>query len=327
MKKLIASLFALVVIAGAARAETVTPLVSVDWVKDHIGEPGIVFLDVRGELDGATKQTYLDGHIPGAIWTDYLKDGWRTQDGNGTIAQLSTVDTLETTIGNLGIENEHHVVIVPAGKTALDMGTATRIYWTFKVVGHDAVSILNGGMQAYTAEIDEKTKQPLNPLEKGEVKLAPTIFSAELREDMIVNKTDMAAAATAGEVIVDNRPQDQFLGLNKHGKAKRAGTIPGARNLPENWLTQNGGTFRDRDTISKLYTMAGIPTEGAQISFCNTGHWASLGWFVSQEILGNENAKMYDGSMVEWSADPKLPVDSALENQTGGAEKLTQLIQ
>jgi len=327
MKKLIASLFALVVIAGGARAETVTPLVSVDWVKEHIGTPGIVFLDVRGKLDGATRQTYLDGHIPGAIWTDYLKDGWRTQDGNGTIAQLSSVETLETLIGTLGIENEDHVVIVPAGRSALDMGTATRVYWTFKVVGHDAVSILNGGMQAYTAELDEKTKQPVNPLETGEVKLEPTIFVAELREEMLVNKTDMAAAAAAGAVIVDNRPQDQFLGINKHGKAKRAGTIPGARNLPENWLTRNGGEFRDRDTIARLYRMAGIPTEGAQISFCNTGHWASLGWFVSQEILGNESAKMYDGSMVEWSADPQLPIVSALDGQDVSGKQLTQVTQ
>ncbi|WP_420402318.1 sulfurtransferase [Nisaea sp.] len=327
MKKLIASLFALVVIAGAARAETATPLVSVDWVKAHIGKPGIVFLDVRGELAGASKADYVEAHIPGAIWTNYLKDGWRTQDGNGTIAQLSTVATLETTIGDLGIENEDHVVIVPAGRSALDMGTATRIYWTFKVVGHDAVSILDGGMRAYTAEIDEKTKQPVNPLERGEVKLDPTIFSAELREDMLVNKTDMAAAAAAGDVIVDNRPQEQFLGISKHSKAKRAGTIPGARNLPEAWLTRNGGEFRDRETIAKLYAMAGIPTGGTQISFCNTGHWASLGWFVSREILGNNDAKMYDGSMVEWSADPKLPVDSALEGQRGTSNNLTQLIQ
>ena len=313
MKSIVAAFIALVALCGAAVAQVAAPLVSVEWAVNHIGKPGIVFLDVRGRLASASKEDYKRGHIPGAIWTNYLKDGWRTEDGNGTIAQLSSAETLETTIGNLGIENEDHVVIVPAGKSALDMGTATRIYWTFKVAGHDAVSILNGGMKAYTAEIDAETKQPANPLETGEIVPEPTIFTMELREDMLVTKTAMAAAADAGEVIVDNRPQDQFLGINKHAKAQRAGTIPGAHNLPENWLTQNGGTFRDRDTITKLYKLAGIKTDGAQINFCNTGHWASLGWFVSQEILGNGDAKMYDGSMVEWSADKSLPVDSMLE--------------
>ena len=313
MKPIVTALVALIALCGTAIAQTATPLVSVEWAAANIGKPGVVFLDVRGRLAGASKDDYLRGHIPGAIWTNYLKDGWRTEDANGTIAQLSSAETLETTIGNLGIENEDHVVIVPAGKSALDMGTATRIYWTFKVAGHDAVSILNGGMKAYTAEINAETKQPVNPLETGDVVPEPTIFTVELREDMLVTKADMAAASNAGELIVDNRPQDQFLGINKHAKAKRAGTIPGARNLPENWLTQNGGTFRDRDTIAKLYQLAGIKTDGAQINFCNTGHWASLGWFVSQEILGNRAAKMYDGSMVEWSADTGLPVDSMLE--------------
>ncbi|UUX51533.1 sulfurtransferase [Nisaea acidiphila] len=327
MKKLIASLFVVLVMTGAVRAETVTPLVDADWAAQHVGTPGVVFLDVRGKLSGASKADYVKAHIPGAIWTNYLKDGWRTQDGNGTIAQLSTVETLETTIGDLGIENEDHVVIVAAGNSALDMGTATRIYWTFKIAGHDAVSILDGGMRAYTAKIDEKTKQPVNPLESGEIKLEPTIYTVELREEMLVAKADMAAAATAGEVIVDNRPQDQFLGINKHGKAKRAGTIPGALNLPENWLTENGGSFRDRDTIAKLYKLAGVPAEGAQISFCNTGHWASLGWFVSREILGNTEAKMYDGSMVEWSADPDLPVESELDKQIGASKKTAQVTQ
>ncbi|MEP3114564.1 sulfurtransferase [Nisaea sp.] len=313
MKSIVTALFALIAFYGTAVAQAATPLVSVEWTKANIGKPGVVFLDVRGKLAGASKDDYRKAHIPGAVWTNYLKDGWRTKDGNGTIAQLSSAETLETTIGNLGIENEDHVVIVPAGKTALDMGTATRIYWTFKVAGHDAVSILNGGMKAYTAEINADTKQPVNPLETGEVVPEPTIFTVELREDMLVTKADMVAATEVGEVIVDNRPQDQFLGINKHAKAKRAGTIPGARNLPENWLTQNGGTFRDKETIAKLYKMAGIKTDDAQINFCNTGHWASLGWFVSQEILGNSAAKMYDGSMVEWSADANLPVDSKLE--------------
>jgi len=48
---------------------------------------------------------------------------------------------------------------------------------------------------------------------------------------------------------------------------------------------------------------------GDQINFCNTGHWASLGWFASHELLGNKKARMYDGSMLEWSADESLPME------------------
>ena len=80
--------------------------------------------------------------------------------------------------------------------------------------------------------------------------------------------------------------------------------------MPENWLTQNGGgAFRSKGDLEKLFDAANVSTTGDQINFCNSGHWASLGWFASHEILGNKDAKVYDGSMVEWSADKSLPME------------------
>ena len=286
------------------------PLVDVEWVKENIGQPDIVFLDVRGKLAGKSKADYLEAHIPGAVHTAYLKDGWRSRNSAGTPGMLSPVEKLEGLIGGLGIGNDSHVVIVPNGSKAVDMGTGTRIYWTFKVLGHDNVSLLDGGMTAYTKEIDEKTKKPINPLGKGTVKIEPQTFKASLREEMIVTKEDMIAAQESGKTIVDHRPHNQYVGINKAGIAKRPGTIPGASNVPENWLTQNGGgAFRSKGDLEKLFGAANVSTTGDQINFCNSGHWASLGWFASHEILGNKDAKIYDGSMAEWSADESLPME------------------
>jgi len=265
---------------------------------------------VRGAIAGKSKTDYLRAHIPGAVHTAYLKDGWRAKDSSGTPGMLAPVAKLEGLIGGLGIGNDSHVVVVPNGGKAVDMGTGTRIYWTFKVLGHDNVSLLDGGMAAYTKDIDEKTKKPINPLEKGKVEIKPQTFKASLREDMLVTKEDVVAATKGGMSIVDHRPHNQYLGINQHGKAKRAGTIPGASNVPENWLTQNGGgLFRSKGDLEKLYSAANVSTTGDQINFCNSGHWATLGWFASHEILGNKDAKMYDGSMLEWSADTNLPME------------------
>ena len=313
MKKLFGLLMASSLLAFAGTA-TAAPLVDVNWVKANLGKPGVVFLDVRGRLGGQSKKNYLQAHIPGAVWTNYLKDGWRVKDKNGTVGQLPPVAKLEKLIGGLGIGNGDHVVIIPLGGRALDVGTATRIYWTFKVLGHDNVSILDGGMVAYLGARDKKTKKPLNPLEGGEVKRQAKPFKGRLRKDMLVTKADVDKASRSGGVIVDNRPNNQYLGIEKHGMAKRFGTIPTARNVPESWLTRNGGgVFRDKGTLAKLYALAGVPTSGEQINFCNTGHWASLGWFASSEILGNKSAKMYDGSMVEWAADKNLPIEAAVK--------------
>lgn len=310
MKTLVAMTLSMTLCAFSGASQAAEPLVDVDWVKSNIGKPDVVFLDVRGRIAGKTKADYLRAHIPGAVYTDYMKDGWRAKDASGTPGMLAPVDKLEGLIGGLGIDNDSHVVIVPNGGKAVDVGTGTRIYWTFKVLGHDNVSLLDGGMSAYTKEVDEKTKKPVNPLEKGAVAVAAKTFKASLREDMLVSKKQVAAAVESGATIVDHRPHNQFLGINQHGAAKRPGTIPGASNVPENWLTKNGGgSFRSKNSLEKLYAAANVSTTGDQINFCNSGHWASLGWFASHELLGNKDAKMYDGSMLEWSADASLPME------------------
>ncbi|MBX2882715.1 MAG: sulfurtransferase [Granulosicoccus sp.] len=310
MKKLAAIALTATLSAFSIGVQAADPLVDVDWVKANLGKPDVVFLDVRGKIAGKSKADYLRGHIPGAVYTAYLKDGWRGKDAAGTPGMLAPVEKLEALIGGLGIGNDTHVVIVPNGGKAVDVGTGTRIYWTLKVLGHDNVSLLDGGMAAYTKEIDKTTKKPVNPLEKGAVKLEAKTFKANLREEMLVTKDDVAAAQKAGVAIVDHRPHNQYLGINQHGAAKRPGTIPGAANVPENWLTKNGGgSFRSSSALEKLYSAADVSTTGEQINFCNSGHWASLGWFASHELLGNKDAKMYDGSMLEWSADESLPME------------------
>ena len=105
--------------------------------------------------------------------------------------------------------------------------------------------------------------------------------------------------------------------IEKHGShIFQEGTvvIPGSINFPENWMTVNGGgAFRPASELKELYQITGVNQEGHQITFCNTGHWASLGWFVSHELVGNKQSKMYDGSMLEWSADKSLPMEQKIK--------------
>ena len=135
MKKLLVIALALAPIlagpGGAARATgptteaTSRPLVDVSWVKANLGTPGLVFLDLRGPLGGASRAHYRQAHIPGAVYSDYLRDGWRIKDKNGTVGMLPPAGHLEKLIGGLGIGNWSHVVVVVNGTSALAMGTAT----------------------------------------------------------------------------------------------------------------------------------------------------------------------------------------------------------
>ena len=102
-----------------------TPLVSATWLKQHLNDPELFVLDVRSAIDGGGAEAFQKGHIPGAIHSDYDKAGWRVTRG-GVPFMLPTLPELEKLIGELGIDEDTHVVVVPAGVHFTDFGSAAR---------------------------------------------------------------------------------------------------------------------------------------------------------------------------------------------------------
>ena len=143
MKKIIAAIFFSIFSFSAFAAH---PLVDVAWLKDNLKK--VYVLDIRNEFSNGSYDTFVQGHVPGSVHSDYLKDGWSTKV-DITSGQLPLVEDLEQLIGGLGIKNKYHVVIVYGGISATDFAGAARVYWIFKTLGHDEVSILNGGYKAW----------------------------------------------------------------------------------------------------------------------------------------------------------------------------------
>ena len=197
------------------------PLLDVDWLNTNLERDDLVLLDIRNKIDGGSAESFAKGHIPGSIHSDYLKAGWRTEV-DGVVGQVPSASTLEALIGGLGIGNDDTVLIIPAGVSSSDFGSAARVYWTFKYAGHDQVAILDGGFRAWKADPD-------NPIETGVSKRDPEIFEVELRPELRVD-TDMVDAAIhdGKTILLDGRPKKQFIGLEKHPASKAAGHIPGA---------------------------------------------------------------------------------------------------
>ncbi len=281
-----------------------SPLVDVAWVKANAGTSGKVFLDLR------SKAAYLKGHVPGAVHSSYGKDKWRMKKGE-VKGMLPPTDYLEKLIGRLGINNKTHVVLMHGGVSAVETGIATRIYWTFKVLGHNEVSILNGGVNAYLANKS-------NPREKTAVKPVGKTFKATINTTVLATANDVESGLKSGAILLDSRPTDQYMGISKSGSITRTGTLPGATSVPGRWVTINDrGTFRSINALKKLYSFRKVSNNKNRIVFCNTGHWASLGWFVDSELLGNKSSKMYDGSMAEWSrlSPPEHPMTVKLNLQ------------
>lgn len=292
---------------GTAQAEGLTgqPLVDPAWLERHLDAENLVVIDIRDpgvDQNGQPKDPspYAQGHIPGAVTAPYASYGWRTTD-EGVPGMLPAVSTLEEKIGALGIDEDTHVVIVPAGENSSDFGSATRVYWTFKVLGHDEVSILEGGYNAWV-----KADKPLT---KAATRLSSTTFTAEFRPELIATTEDVRQALNGEVALIDARPTQQYLGQSKSPVAKVAGTIPGSANIA-NGLFYDGerAKFAESAEIDALLEQVGIEKNQPQIAFCNTGHWASVAWFGLSEVAGVENVSMYDGSLAQWTQDAENPM-------------------
>ncbi len=297
----LAVLTALLLSTVSAIAAFAEPLVTPAWVKQHLADKNLVVLDV---YDSARQAEFASGHIPGALFTDFEKDGWRAKVGAAP-GMLPPVAEAEKIIGGFGIENNTYVVIVPGGRQGGDFNASARIYWTLKALGHDQVSILQGGDKAWFAS-------EANPLATGPTTAAAKMFVAHFRRNYLATRDDVKRALRSRDVVlIDARPPAQFQGKAKSPVVRVAGTLPGAVNLPiADLLTPDGTQPADAATIDRVLAKAGVKTTGKQISFCNTGHLASGPWFVLHELKGNKQMSLYAGSMSDWTSDPKLPVEN-----------------
>ena len=282
------------------------PLISVDWLKSNLSNEKLIILDIRNKIDGGSKDAFEVSHIPTAVYSNYLEDGWRTTV-DGIVGKLPPLKDLEILIGGLGINNDSHVIVVPGGVSSTDFGSASRVYWTFKVLGHNNVSILDGGYAAWIGQLPTQ-------IETGTVNPTTAIFKADFQSKHLATTEDVVnALANNSSVLVDARPEEQFLGKSKSGKALAAGTIPGSFNLQQQTLVEdNTSFFKDAITVAQLVKEVGIESTEGEIAFCNTGHWATVAWFALSEVLGYDNVKNYDGSMVEWTADPARPLENSI---------------
>ena len=283
---------------GPARAAEAAapPVVTVEWLKTRVCRPPVVVLDLR-----RSRRNFEAEHVPCAVHSDYYRDGWRTS-GN----MVPPAAHLERLIGGLGIGNGSHVVLATAPLDAFSAAEAARVYAIFRWLGHDAVSILEGGVAAWTADWE-------NDIDVGAAAPERVLFRAAPRDDVFIGRAAVEAAMADGAPLVDMRPNDHFLGINRSPALARPGTIPGAVNLPMGWAVVNEGLrFRTPGQLRRLWEAAGVPAAGPQILLCNSGLESSVGWFAAAVLLGNPDARLYDGSLAEWSADPALPMHVAI---------------
>jgi thiosulfate/3-mercaptopyruvate sulfurtransferase len=282
----IAAAGALALMTQAAMAQ---PLVSADWLRTHLHDSNTVVIDIRPAAQ------YQAGHIPGAVGADYDKIGWRAVTADGAGGALPPIAKISALIGGLGVSDASHAVIV-----ADDFAAMARVYWTFKVLGHTDVSLLDGGWRAWHADAtDQVSTAPVRPVK--------AVFTAHYDPAIraVLPEVEQAVANHSAD-LVDARPPGQWYGTAKTSVVKRFGHLPGATWIDQTDALQSPAKLKDKAALATLF--ATINPAKPAISYCNTGHLAATDWFVMSEVLHKKGTRLYDGSMSEWSSDASRPM-------------------
>lgn len=280
-----------------------TPLVSTAWLAEQLesgaGPGPLVVVDGSWYLPSANRNPRAEfeaGHLPGAVFWDLdaLSDL-----SSGLPHMLPGSARLSALIGGLGIGDDSRVVVYDGSGVNL---SAPRIWWTLRVAGHEAVSVLDGGLLAWRAEN--------RPLEPGPPRVVPRHFTVRFRPDLVASFGEVRSVmGSPAAQLLDARSAGRFAGTEPEPRpGLRGGHIPGAHNLPFDALTGPDGRLRPDDELRRRYAAAGIDLARPVVLSCGSGVSACV-HALALERLGHRAWSVYDGSWAEWGRESGGPVE------------------
>jgi thiosulfate/3-mercaptopyruvate sulfurtransferase len=266
-------------------------LVTPEYVEARLLKPGLRVLDASWYAEGSGRNAdaeFVAGHIPGARRFDLDIAAASDSPFSHT---LPTPGHFAAYAGACGVASEDEVVIYDAG----GMSASARAWWVFKVHGHERVSVLDGGLDAW--------KRQGRRLERGEDRGVPAHYPQRPRtQHRLADMQAVAAAASRGLQVVDARPAARFAGEAAEPRPElRRGHIPGSVNLAWTRLIDAAtGTFRGDEDITALFREAGADPQQPVICTCGSGVTACA-LALALEHIGNTRVAVYDGSWTEWA--------------------------
>ena len=267
-------------------------LVSTQWLEEHLGEPDLIVVDCSWfmpSLGRSGRDEYREAHIPGARFLDIDEFSDRS---NPVPHMLPSAAEFARGIERLGVGAGDRIVVYDNSPTR----TAARGWFTLRHFGADQVGILDGGFQKWLAEG--------RPTESGEPASRPSTFEAVERDEVVTKQQLLAGMALPW---LDARGKGRFEGTEPDPRAGvAAGHAPGARNLPFGSVYRDDGTFKPVEEMKRLFAEAGVDPTRPFVASCGSGVTANSLIFAAH-LIGNDDAKLYDGSWSEWGADPATP--------------------
>jgi thiosulfate/3-mercaptopyruvate sulfurtransferase len=254
-------------------------------------EQGMVkVIDGSWALDGTDMHAlYVKEHIPGAVFFDIEAV---SDHSTGLPHAAPTPEAFSAAVGALGISRDDHVVVYDR----LGLFSAARVWWTFKLMGHDKVQVLRGGLPAWqTLHLPVTAEVPTR---------VATIYVPHARPEIMIalNELRSAIQAADGLIILDARSKARFDGTAPEPRAGlRSGHMPGARSLPFSELIRDGA-LKPREELEAIFCNFGITDGHTVVTSCGSGVTAAIITLALTEV-GHPLSRLYDGSWAEWGQD------------------------
>ncbi|WP_222267079.1 sulfurtransferase [Modestobacter marinus] len=263
-------------------------------VADLLADPtAAVLLDVRWALgDPRGRQQHLEGHLPGAVYVDLETELAAPGSAAEGRHPLPSVQSLQAAARPWGVSNGSRVVVYDAGPGL----AAARAWWLLRWGGLADVTILDGGLAAWTAAG--------GPVERGEVVPEPGDVTLTGGCLPTLSIEEAAALPGGGGVLLDARAAERYRG-EVEPVDPRPGHVPGALSAPTAGNVGPDGRFLPVAVLAERFAQLGVRPGTTVGVYCGSGVTAAHEVAALAEV--GIDAALWPGSWSQWSADPERP--------------------
>lgn len=277
-----------------------TPLVTTEWLADHLGQAGLVVIDASTHLASAGRNArveYVSGHISGAVFADL---DWLSNETSALPHTFPTTAQFTERMGQLGVSSDDAVVVYDSSGQNF---SAPRLWFMLRAFGHDRVAVLDGGLRKWIAGG--------GVVEEGEAVIVPARFDASLDSTRLRDADAMLALqGDPGAQIADARSPGRFEAAEPEPRpGVRGGHIPGSRNVHYAALVRDDGTLRSADELRAIVAGAGLDPARPIVTTCGSGVTACA-IVLALDAIGAPPAAVYDGSWTEWGGRSDTPIET-----------------
>ena len=279
-------------------------LVGTDWLADRLRDPRLRVVDGSMYLPGSGRDAaaeYAEAHVPGAVFFDVEAS---SDSGSPLPHMLPSAAEFADRMSTLGLSDADDVVVYDGSGANL---SAARVWWMFRLFGHQRVAVLDGGFR--------KWRREGRPVERGVVVLPRGSFTARLPAPRAVRSLDQVREVVASgvEQIVDMRSAGRFAATQPEPRpGLRGGHIPGSLNLPYDQLVGEDGTLLPPEALRRRIEAAGIIPGRPLIATCGSGV-SACALIHALHLLGHDDAALYDGAWAEWGGRSDTPIQSGTQ--------------